>query len=217
MCKFGGSFIHTCHISVHNENYYLQSICWSVLYSSREMTFCVLTEHPFGHFQVSIVGLFTTKYNNSVSFDRRVKVGGHIGCYLCTLGWHYFIGLSKIKTIDSAQPRNHSIVTRPFSSWEGGVWPQDYSLSWQSSHTNLRSSGCALTQVVYIYLICGAANYIHIHLICGVATTFWRPQHKKLCPTIIVICIPISRSLHLGQSDSYKQLISLVATWFRYR
>ena len=25
--------------------------------------------------------------------------------------WHYFIGLSKIKTVDSAQPRNHSIVT----------------------------------------------------------------------------------------------------------
>lgn len=49
---------------------------------SREMTFCILTEHPFEHLQVSIVGLFTTKYNNSVSFDRRVKVGDHIGCYL---------------------------------------------------------------------------------------------------------------------------------------
>jgi len=32
--------------------------------------------------------------------------------------WHYFIGLSKIKTVDSAQPRNHSIVTRPFSPRE---------------------------------------------------------------------------------------------------
>jgi len=40
--------------------------------------------------------------------------------------WHYFIGLSKIKTVDSAQPRNRSIVSRPFSSWEGGVWEWDY-------------------------------------------------------------------------------------------
>ena len=39
--------------------------------------------------------------------------------------WHYFIGLSNIKTVDSAQPRNRSIVTRPFSSWEGGVWERD--------------------------------------------------------------------------------------------
>ena len=29
--------------------------------------------------------------------------------------WHYFIGLSKNDTVDSAQPRNLSIVTRPFS------------------------------------------------------------------------------------------------------
>jgi len=28
--------------------------------------------------------------------------------------WHYFIGLSKNKTADSAQPRNGSIVTRSF-------------------------------------------------------------------------------------------------------
>jgi len=27
---------------------------------------------------------------------------------------------------ESAQPRNCSIVTRPFSSWEGGVWEWDY-------------------------------------------------------------------------------------------
>jgi len=40
--------------------------------------------------------------------------------------WHYSIGLSKIKTVDSAQPGNRSIVTRPFSSWEGGVWAWDY-------------------------------------------------------------------------------------------
>jgi len=39
---------------------------------------------------------------------------------------YYFIGLSKIKTVDSAQPRNCSIVTRPFSSWEGGDWAWDY-------------------------------------------------------------------------------------------
>ena len=34
--------------------------------------------------------------------------------------WHYFVGLSKIKTVDSAQPRNCSIVTRPFSPHERG-------------------------------------------------------------------------------------------------
>jgi len=42
--------------------------------------------------------------------------------------WHYFIGLFRIKTVDSAQPRNRSIVTRPFSSWEGGVWGRDYQI-----------------------------------------------------------------------------------------
>jgi len=41
---------------------------------------------------------------------------------------HYSIGLSKIKTVESAQPRNRSTVTRPFKffSWEGGVWARDY-------------------------------------------------------------------------------------------
>jgi len=34
--------------------------------------------------------------------------------------WLYFIGLSKIKTVDSAQPRNHSVVTWPVFSWEVG-------------------------------------------------------------------------------------------------
>jgi len=34
-----------------------------------------------------------------------------------------------VKTVDSAQPRNRSIVTRPFSSWEGGVWARDYAPS----------------------------------------------------------------------------------------
>jgi len=33
--------------------------------------------------------------------------------------------LFKINTADSAQPRNRSIVTRPFSPWEGGVWVRD--------------------------------------------------------------------------------------------
>jgi len=31
----------------------------------------------------------------------------------------------KINIAESAQPRNHSIVTRRFSSWEGGVWEWD--------------------------------------------------------------------------------------------
>jgi len=37
-----------------------------------------------------------------------------------------FHWIVQIKTVDSAQPRNHSIVTRPISSWEGGVWARDY-------------------------------------------------------------------------------------------
>jgi len=41
--------------------------------------------------------------------------------------WMTFNGLSTIITADSAQPRNCSIVTRPFSSWEGWVWARDYS------------------------------------------------------------------------------------------
>jgi len=40
--------------------------------------------------------------------------------------WHYFIGLSKIKTVDSAQPRNRSIVTRPLFLMRGVVWARDY-------------------------------------------------------------------------------------------
>jgi len=42
----------------------------------------------------------------------------------------------KIKDAESAQPRNHSIVTRPSSSREGGVWAGDCDLVstyWQES------------------------------------------------------------------------------------
>ena len=41
---------------------------------------------------------------------------------------------SKTTIADSAQPRKRSIVTRPFSLWEGGVWGRDYfvgDLAWQ--------------------------------------------------------------------------------------
>ena len=31
-----------------------------------------------------------------------------------------------VQNADSAQPRKHSMVTRSFSSWEGGVWAWDY-------------------------------------------------------------------------------------------
>ena len=56
------------------------------------------------------------------------------------LAWYraYFIALceclddvalfhcfAQIETADSAQTRNHSIVTSPFSTWEGGVWARD--------------------------------------------------------------------------------------------
>ena len=29
-----------------------------------------------------------------------------------------------MKIADSAQPRKHSLVTKPISLWEGGVWAQ---------------------------------------------------------------------------------------------
>ena len=56
---------------------------------------------------------------------RRLVDRAH-GC----MTWRYFIGLFSIKTADSAQPRNCSMVTRPFSLWEGGVWAWDYSVTW---------------------------------------------------------------------------------------
>ena len=37
-----------------------------------------------------------------------------------------FHWLTENETADSAQPRNRSTVTRPFSSLEGGVWGRDY-------------------------------------------------------------------------------------------
>ena len=39
---------------------------------------------------------------------------------------HYFIGLFRIDTADSAQPRKCSMATRSFSLWEGGVLAWDY-------------------------------------------------------------------------------------------
>ena len=41
-----------------------------------------------------------------------------------------------------AQPRKHSIVTRPFSSWEDGVWGQDY-WNWEC-HRNICYPSSAL-------------------------------------------------------------------------
>ena len=38
---------------------------------------------------------------------------------------HHEDARSKIETADSVQPRKHSLVTRPFSLWEGGGWAQD--------------------------------------------------------------------------------------------
>ena len=56
--------------------------------------------------------------------------------------WCYFIGLFSIKTVDSAQPRNCSVVTRPLSSWEGGVWARD--CSWRAWPRSLIASHSSL-------------------------------------------------------------------------
>ena len=47
-------------------------------------------------------------------------------CHVLNVTFSDFIGLPKNETADSAQPRNRSTVTRPFSSLEGGVWERDY-------------------------------------------------------------------------------------------
>ena len=44
--------------------------------------------------------------------------------------WHYFIGLSKIKTVDSAQPRNRSIVTDPFPCESCGLGTRLHGARW---------------------------------------------------------------------------------------
>ena len=41
----------------------------------------------------------------------------------------YFIGLFRIDTADSAQPKRCSMVTKPFSSQEGIVWAGDYGIT----------------------------------------------------------------------------------------
>jgi len=41
-----------------------------------------------------------------------------------------FIGMSKIKTVDPAQSRNHSVVTRPFSSCEVGSGHETRVFGW---------------------------------------------------------------------------------------
>jgi len=55
----------------------------------------------------------------------------------------------KINTAESAQPRNCSIVTRPFSLWQGGVWAQDY---WSSSIDQSICHGCDIIRVTPMYV-----------------------------------------------------------------
>ena len=52
------------------------------------------------------------------------KISFHASSKYCNL-----IRYLKSKTVESAQPRNRSIVTRPFLSSEGGVWVRDYEFS----------------------------------------------------------------------------------------
>ena len=40
----------------------------------------------------------------------------------CSTKYCSLIRFLKSKTVESAQPGHHSIVTRPFPSSEGGVW-----------------------------------------------------------------------------------------------
>ena len=95
---------------------------------------------------------------SSIDFERTLFTCLHdIGpislVYVHTwMTYHYFIGLSNFKTVDSAQPRNCTIVARPFSSWEVGsghettvnvtlcVWPLSLTLQARTSTSSCRRS-----------------------------------------------------------------------------
>ena len=79
-----------------------------------------------------------------------VQLELHLYCHVLNVTFSDFIGLPKNETADSAQPRNRSTVTRPFSSLEGGVWGRDY---------------------VYVRTHCAYANFdaparAHVNCIC---------------------------------------------------
>ena len=72
----------------------------------------------------------TTFPNMQVTLDILVNTRHARSFILCGHMLHVtlsnLIGSLKTKTADSAQPRNRSTVTRPFSLREGGVWVRDY-------------------------------------------------------------------------------------------
>ena len=79
------------------------------------------------------------------------------GCQVCDWGIQYHLcstyrglwGLWLSGCHGSvAQPRNRSMVTRPLSSWECGVWARDYSVQWSSAVISyVRSHSCGTKRV----------------------------------------------------------------------
>jgi len=91
--------------------------------------------------------------------------------------WHYSIGLSKIKTADSVQPRNRSIVTRRFSSWEVGSGHKAMlvqAASWNCSSCAmwvwLGLGICILQQHKHMY----NATLLFLHACRGIASAAFR-------------------------------------------
>ena len=68
--------------------------------------------------------------------------------------WHCFIGLSKIKTVDSARPRNRSIVTRPFFPCER-VWSGH-------NYNETTSSKVVLPNKAHVPHICVSEEVSHL-------------------------------------------------------
>ena len=68
--------------------------------------------------------------------------------------WRCFIGLSKIKTVDSARPRNRSIVTRPFFPCER-VWSGH-------NYNETTSSKVVLPNKVHVPHICVSEEVSHL-------------------------------------------------------
>ena len=66
---------------------------------------------------------------------------------------------------DSAQPRNRSMVTRPFSSWEGGVSERDYSRVALFLDLFFFNSS-VLHSIYYIPLPCDRLNTNNIMITC---------------------------------------------------
>ena len=72
---------------------------------------------------------WTTQWNSTTSCNHMLNWPTDLFIVSCPDSTLTSVALLKSHDwwyLDLAQPRNCSMVTRPFSSWEGGVWTHDY-------------------------------------------------------------------------------------------